>query len=593
MSSTGRLRALDRWAWAVLLLGNVSPAGAAGGKSIFKLGDYVDQKPFEVMLMYFTVFAVTIFYEHIVHHVNHAVTTHSGKNIVHHVYQEIMILGGISAILTVFENLGGDKLFQAVLFHYVHFVIFVMAVTFISLVGGLFTFIEFSWRVWSRFEYKVVEIENDPSLETITDALETVTESKSAFLQQYLKTVPNGQRMLTAIVFFRMTLPPDRRETSFTRYMKKQQRKLLLSFLHLDWRTFSALSALCTVAAVVTHLTLKISDNDLATIGLWVLFVGFGPLLGLVVIFFKIRREFESFTNRIQERKREEAIEGVHSAMDSTDHAKHFWRRSPHHMVFIMQTMLIYQVFYLANVFSNFAHRLWDGVGTPGIALLVVCIMPSVVVFLVIVPLSMPPFTILASLGEFVDHETLDRMSKSDELNGKRRRRALRQRSILEEAQFLHSGSNDLFGVSESGSGHHGHGHGEGLQLLSDDAGLTPLIDPSHHGHGHGGGHGDEKPPDVICEECDKSPAAVTCGICGILCENCSKNYHSFKKFETHHVIKLKNALFAPKQPLKTDNPIINKAHTAASLYKKSGAAEEVQAAQREARVKRKARVAH
>eukprot|EP01062_Namystynia_karyoxenos_P068365 TRINITY_DN628_c0_g1_i1.p4 TRINITY_DN628_c0_g1~~TRINITY_DN628_c0_g1_i1.p4 ORF type:complete len:124 (+),score=54.88 TRINITY_DN628_c0_g1_i1:396-767(+) len=122
-----------------------------------------------------------------------------------------------------------------------------------------------------------------------------------------------------------------------------------------------------------------------------------------------------------------------------------------------------------------------------------------------------------------------------------------------------------------------------------------PIIDPSHHGHGHGhGGHEDEKSPDVICEECDLSPAAITCGICGILCENCSNTYHRFKKFQSHHVIKLKNALFAPKQPLRTDNPIINKAHTAASLYKKSGAAEEIQAAQREARVRKKqARVAH
>lgn len=127
--------------------------------------------------------------------------------------------------------------------------------------------------------------------------------------------------------------------------------------------------------------------------------------------------------------------------------------------------------------------------------------------------------------------------------------------------------------------------------LMNDEMGLVPIIDPHGHGHGHGGHHEDEKTPDVICEECSLSPAAVTCGICGILCENCSNTYHGFKKFKDHHVIGLKNKLFCPRAPLATDNPIINKAMTAASLYKKSGAAEEIQEAERGARVKKKARV--
>eukprot|EP00755_Sulcionema_specki_P001274 Sspe_Gene.116623::Locus_106263_Transcript_1_1_Confidence_1.000_Length_557::g.116623::m.116623 len=165
--------------FVILVIVAVRAAEAAGGKSIFKLGDYVDHKPREVMLMYFVVFLFTILYEWLVDLVDHAVTTHSGKNIVHHVYSEVMILGGISALLTVFENLGGTAYFEAALFHFVHFVIFVMALFFIGLVGSLFVFIEYSWKGWSRFEYKVVEIENDPSLEP---------EAKSAFLQQYLKS---------------------------------------------------------------------------------------------------------------------------------------------------------------------------------------------------------------------------------------------------------------------------------------------------------------------------------------------------------------------------------------------------------------------
>ena len=41
------------------------------------------------MLMYFTVFAITIVYESLVHYVNNVVTSHSGKLIVHHIYSEV------------------------------------------------------------------------------------------------------------------------------------------------------------------------------------------------------------------------------------------------------------------------------------------------------------------------------------------------------------------------------------------------------------------------------------------------------------------------------------------------------------------------
>ena len=45
--------------------------------------------PTQVMLMYFTVFAITIVYEYIVSYVDKETTSHSGKNIVHHVYSEV------------------------------------------------------------------------------------------------------------------------------------------------------------------------------------------------------------------------------------------------------------------------------------------------------------------------------------------------------------------------------------------------------------------------------------------------------------------------------------------------------------------------
>ena len=43
------------------------------------------------MIMYFVVFAITIVYESLVSYVDKVTTSHSGKNIVHHIYSEVCL----------------------------------------------------------------------------------------------------------------------------------------------------------------------------------------------------------------------------------------------------------------------------------------------------------------------------------------------------------------------------------------------------------------------------------------------------------------------------------------------------------------------
>eukprot|EP01060_Flectonema_neradi_P013796 TRINITY_DN20516_c0_g1_i2.p1 TRINITY_DN20516_c0_g1~~TRINITY_DN20516_c0_g1_i2.p1 ORF type:complete len:174 (+),score=34.58 TRINITY_DN20516_c0_g1_i2:84-605(+) len=148
----------------VVFLLCLEPCEGAGGVSIFKLGTRIDEKPWTVMGMYFAVFLITIVLELTVHYMHHAVTSASGQAVVHHVTTEVMILGGISAVLVVFENMGGGELIDAGLFHYVHFVIFLMAIIFITTVSSLFIFVEASWARWIRFEEGLTAIENDPTL---------------------------------------------------------------------------------------------------------------------------------------------------------------------------------------------------------------------------------------------------------------------------------------------------------------------------------------------------------------------------------------------------------------------------------------------
>ena len=172
----------------------VTECDAAGGVTIFEVGQAIDMRPWPVLAMYIMVIIVSVFYELLTHHIEHVVTSRSGKAIVAHVYKEVMILGGISLLLTILENSGGDLLFEPVFYHYVHFVIFFMAINLISGISCLFLFINRSWRKWLFFETTVTGIEHDPRL---------TLDERHAVLNQYVKRCPDGHKMLACVLFFR------------------------------------------------------------------------------------------------------------------------------------------------------------------------------------------------------------------------------------------------------------------------------------------------------------------------------------------------------------------------------------------------------
>eukprot|EP01063_Lacrimia_lanifica_P016239 TRINITY_DN22842_c0_g1_i1.p1 TRINITY_DN22842_c0_g1~~TRINITY_DN22842_c0_g1_i1.p1 ORF type:complete len:598 (+),score=173.69 TRINITY_DN22842_c0_g1_i1:56-1849(+) len=560
------------------LVGCAALPGVVGeGESIFTLGDYIDHKPWELMAMFLTVFVITRLYEWAVEYVEHkSASSHVGAVVVHHMFSELMILGGISAILTVFENLGGTKYFEPALFHYVHFVIFLMAVFFIAMVAVSGYFGQASWRHWSRFEFKVLEIEADPSLSL---------DSKTAFLQHYVQRVPEGPRMLSCLIYFRQSLPKHLRKIGFARYCKKQHGQRLLEFMDLEWYTWLALSAVCLTIAVGTEVTFALSDKSIANVAGWVFFIGYGPAVLFLIVYFKIRRAYFEFTNTLMEHHAEDPTALCKLVLDQR---QHFWFNSPRFLGAMMQALLLIQEFYLANCVANFTYRLTKY--SSGWFFIVVSFLPPLVIFLGFLPEIMPRFVILSSLGTFLDVATLQRIIEHDESSGKYRRRELRDRVRLQRAAMYRNADHDLFhrfidDDSEEEDSPPGSPRGaprspahvkraDDEVCIATDEGLLPLR-PLHDVHEHHTGHA-PRGPDIICEECDVAPAGFACGECGYLCTRCTRKYHSLKRFATHKVFKLSHSLFETKQPLLTDNPVLNKDLTAAALYRKHGALEEV-----------------
>eukprot|EP00755_Sulcionema_specki_P020354 Sspe_Gene.71690::Locus_42588_Transcript_1_1_Confidence_1.000_Length_1931::g.71690::m.71690 len=515
---------VSEWLLVVVGAGCLGVAEGGGGKSIFELGTDIDHDPINVLLMYLSAILISIVLEFTVDTVHERVTSESGTTLVHHITQELMILGGISAILVVVQNLGGGANIDTTLFHYVHFVIFAMAMFFITLVGSLFLTVERSWEIYSNFERRAMEVMNDPSMSL---------QAKRIMLSSFIYSTKNGKQMWCAIQFFRQNLPPHFKHISFTRYMKKQQRKFLLTFLDLKGSTWFFLSLLTGTQALITMVTQKRTDNDLAIISLWVLFVGFGPVAMLIVTFFKIKKEFRLFTHAVESMR----VEG--HLRPPWPQKLHFWMGTPSFTVSFIQVLLLYQVFYLATVTVNFVYRLW--LMKMGLLLIACCYVPSCVVFFLMIPLVMPPFTILASLNDLLDMDTIVSIALSDKAKERRGRErdavvlcpsrfflddwwGERERDILLAAQVSHAS-----GLFEDKSKLRA-GGGALLQIEELMKAKADLEDGDVEMQPFEAAYDRSK----LCHECQSKWGAVVCRICGTLCAECDIDYHRLRLCKEH-----------------------------------------------------------
>eukprot|EP01063_Lacrimia_lanifica_P029657 TRINITY_DN4572_c0_g1_i1.p1 TRINITY_DN4572_c0_g1~~TRINITY_DN4572_c0_g1_i1.p1 ORF type:complete len:894 (+),score=270.07 TRINITY_DN4572_c0_g1_i1:169-2850(+) len=463
-------------------------AEAGGGVSIFLFGKEIDKAPWPVFAMYIMVIIVSVFYELLTHYIDHQIKSASGKSIVAHIYKEVMILGGISLLLTVLENTAGELVFPPAFYHYVHFVIFFMALNLIFCVSLLFLFISKWWTHWEFFEMWTSGIENDPRWSL---------EERQSLITSFVSRYQDGGQMLSCLLFYRSNLPDSLRNIQFSRYMRKQQRKALLSILDLHASAWSALAFLVLLVALQNHITASVLGNDgtyddgsgsggsatataaaavttstttltavcrdaidsLQTCGyeavataaddsgsgsgsgggdgsiseyeliVMLLFVGiegYGVMFIVAIFYFAIvRKSYRDFTENI------EALRLAQRLTPMVLQKTYFLRQKPALTLSLMQAMLLCQVFYLATITCNYAPRWLAGDVTYswGWVIFVVSLPPPIITTTGLLPKLMPVYTILTSVGDLLDVSTIQSIKSKDDASGMYRRLALRKRA--------------------------------------------------------------------------------------------------------------------------------------------------------------------
>eukprot|EP01062_Namystynia_karyoxenos_P082577 TRINITY_DN9318_c5_g1_i1.p1 TRINITY_DN9318_c5_g1~~TRINITY_DN9318_c5_g1_i1.p1 ORF type:complete len:656 (+),score=167.81 TRINITY_DN9318_c5_g1_i1:118-1968(+) len=401
------------------LLLYVAPCVAAGGgRGLFDVDPELMNHPFLVFFMFFLVIIVSVGHEVFFHWADTVVRTHSGRKLKSHLEMEVMNLGLIGLWLTFVQSIGiTGSFWSAHLFHYTHFVLFTMMVILMGFTGILLLTMGIVWQTWVRYEAFTRMVMGDENMPQ---------QQKDITLALYYARNANAKRMNSCHQFYMRSIPKEYAGVDFTRYLRKSQRRWLLHLLHLNKWSWLSLAALIGIIAVLLWLHGGVpqgsgsgsgsgSGAEIEVPGMdWVffiIFVGYGTLIVLLGIMAKVSGSFRRFCEDIETDDVGITSDCYSWELPQPNQHQLFWRGDPKFTIQLLQMVILWQVFYLAVVICNILPRLGD---LPlGMPLAIGALVPSVVIFGFLMPLMMPPFTCLASLGDFLNTDMLRQMKTS------------------------------------------------------------------------------------------------------------------------------------------------------------------------------------
>ena len=389
--------------FALTLLLTIRDCDAAG--SIFSLGDELLHHPWRLGAMFIMVIVISIGHELFFEWLDRKVQSSSGKKLKEHLQHEVMNLGLIGLWLTFVDALGvTSNVWSSTLFHYTHFVLFVMMVILMGLTGTLLITMKIVWKTWVRYERFWRLVVDDPNLPQ---------EQKELTLTIYWERNQNAKRMINCLKYYNNTIPEKCREIQFTRYLQKSQRRWLLKLLHLNkFAWLSLIAVICLIALILSTNAQRLESEGALDIFYFVFAVGWGTLIVLMAIVAKTIRSFRMFCEEIDVTTL--SISNFYRGSDPTPEIRnYFWFGKPDFTVQLLQIVMLYQVFYMAIVIVNIVPA---ASGIPlGWVLVISSCVPTIAIFGFMLPAMMPPFTCLASLGEFLDLKLLDEMVQNAE----------------------------------------------------------------------------------------------------------------------------------------------------------------------------------
>eukprot|EP01062_Namystynia_karyoxenos_P051343 TRINITY_DN40282_c0_g1_i1.p1 TRINITY_DN40282_c0_g1~~TRINITY_DN40282_c0_g1_i1.p1 ORF type:complete len:829 (+),score=252.11 TRINITY_DN40282_c0_g1_i1:82-2568(+) len=390
--------------------GSAAGAGLAdcpssgSGQSMFDAERDMIEQPWHVFFMFLLVIGISVAHEVFFHWVDHKVEQmHSGsseklKAMIQH---EVMNLGLIGLWLTFMQEVGFSHEYWSVgLFHYTHFILFVMMMVFMALCAFLLWSMRLVWKTWVRYEQFSTMVKDDPSMPE---------GQKELTLAMYWQRNMNAKRITNCLKLFERTVPDRYASIPFTRYLRKSQRRHLLGILNLNKWAWLTLSLLLFLIAMLLHYKNSKFRDGWRDMTYFIGFVGYGSLLAVSGLCLKVWRAFRHFCGEIDVIS--VSFKNVYRGPPPTPNVrKYFWLGRPSFTIQLLQSMLLLQVFYTAIVTVDVVPHVLNNEYW---ATALLAVLPTILIFGVCLPAMMPRFSCLASLGEFLDERLLDDMKRS------------------------------------------------------------------------------------------------------------------------------------------------------------------------------------
>lgn len=378
---------------------------------MFDAEDDMINEPWHVFFMFLVVICISIAHEvffHWIDHKVHAMNSASTEKLKAMMSHEVMNLGLIGLWLTFVMELSlANGYWSVALFHYTHFVLFVMMMVFMFMCGFLIWSIRIYWKTWVRYERFTTMVTDD---EFMPEAQKELT------LSMYWQRNANAKRITNCMKLFERTVPPKYANIPFTRYLRKAQRRHLLEMLNLNKAAWASLSALLLLIAVLVDNYKDQFLDGWKDMRLFIGIVGWGCLFAVLVIWLKIWCGFRSFCSDIDVISI--SFKSVYrEAPPPPDVRKYFWRGKPAFTIQLLQSMLLLQVFYTAIVIIDVVpHVVKDAKAENHWAYAVMAVLPTVLIYGFFLPMMMPCFSCLASLGDLLDLGLLEDIRKATQI---------------------------------------------------------------------------------------------------------------------------------------------------------------------------------
>lgn len=393
-------------------------AVAASENSVYAAGDLVRANPIESSVIFLCVVVASAFLEFALDRASNIKAKYF-QVMFSTVNQEVMIVGVLVLVLMFAENLYDWPNRWVLIFKWSMMCLFFMVISFILLILLILFVVQRSDSSWSTFETERMDAESEK------------------FSDREMKYKASFFRFLGALKVYGYNANMGIR---YSTYLSKLMRKNVVALTDLTWVSWVCLATVVVLNALRTEAFRRLSehndenlDDDHTTNQRLLLYLSFVGIVGygilaLFIIMYKMlsyrltqflaMTESSTGASSLQQRLLDNGSSSARAtnAVDNLDDSRAFlFRRSLEVTLEMLQILLLALLWYISTFVLSFSYPIVNSLRDYAAPIIIAAVMPIVIVMF-LMPWTLMLITILGSLGNNLDENTIQTQIRKAEV---------------------------------------------------------------------------------------------------------------------------------------------------------------------------------